>query len=89
MTPKQLLKMTPAQVSELPIVTVGKKPSNERCINCTGCDDCMQCFNCQDCNYCRWCIGIKGGWNLEFVVYGVKLTELQYNLFIKQNGFFQ
>jgi hypothetical protein len=89
MTPKQLLRMDPEQVSDLPIVTIEKKNHNERCFGCIDCDFCLQCFKCYNCNHCKWCIGINGGENLEFVVYGVQFTEIQYNIFIKQNGFFQ
>jgi hypothetical protein len=78
-------------VSVTPVKQVDMMPSaiNERCINCIGCRRCIECFNCQDCSNCKFCIGIDGGENLEFVVYGVKFTELQYNVFIKQNELFQ
>ena len=52
------------------------------CTNCKDCDSCNNCNNCVGCYKCEYCYGIIGGHNLYHVVFGVELTDVQYEQFM-------
>lgn len=52
------------------------------CTDCEHCCGCVLCVNCYGCILCMNCTGIGNGYNLQYVYFGVQLTEHEYNAMI-------
>jgi len=74
MTKEELLSMNKEQIFQLPVTEFPTA-------NNTGCRDCRSCV---DCKGCADCIGTKNGKNLQYVAYGIQLTEKEYRNFVEK-----
>jgi hypothetical protein len=91
-TKDELLKLSKSEVAALTPVNMkdGDKPDRSGCSYCSdcsccsGCSDCSYCSDCSccsGCSYCSDCRGIIRGSRLQFVAYGIQLTESEWKEF--------